>query len=546
MSEKNWDKIIHHKLADHESRVPSDMWSRIVGDMQKKRRLPFYPFLLAAIATLITGMLYFQRNEDNSKADSKHALEHTIAHTDTDDRQDVATSTTEAEIDTKQNMRFKMADHSKTQNNTSDQTQKNNEIDQPIGDNMSYVDPAKYDEFDDQNISQTSSSKQSVDRGADHTPSDITRSSASNISSTLDNNSDVMNTSSTSTSENNKTLDENNFNTSTDNSQNTIDSDTGNSMAFRGENDANKKYEQINSLDESNSSKSSLVKTLALNGKGQSLSHGHLVYDPCTVKGGKKKQRVHCYSYVQQNKLTFADFTLGPQYSHKFLKLKSGDIGQDVLTDRENTESYMLSYQANARLGIKLPSGLTGMAGVSYDRYNERFDYFNPAEQLPIETTVIVVAGGDSTVSISIEAIGEHTVKHTNTMSFVSVPLTAAYTWQGDKLNVGVHGGMAVNLLFLKSGRIVNEEGLQSLNSTVRKETYKTSAGFNLTGGLIFEYKIDRDISFIAEPRFSYNLRSLTTDGYPIDQKYLTAGINFGIRKILYERVTHKKKYGVN
>ena len=203
----------------------------------------------------------------------------------------------------------------------------------------------------------------------------------------------------------------------------------------------------------------------------------------------------------------------------------------------------MLSYNVSARVGIKTKSGMTGMAGLSFDRYNERFDFFNPSET----RTIIITNGQGDTTDVRVEAIGERTIKHTNTMTFVSIPLTAGYMWQTDKFNVGVHGGLGVNLLFAKGGRIAQEDGSSTtLNGEAKKDIFKTSAGFSAIGGLVFEYKIRDNLSFIAEPNVKYNLRSLTVDQYSLDQKYWNVGLNVGLRSIINKKITQKKKYGVN
>ena len=279
-------------------------------------------------------------------------------------------------------------------------------------------------------------------------------------------------------------------------------------------------------------------------GNGSAKDGGMFMYDPCSVKGGKKKNRVHCFSFVKKSEITFADFSIGAQYSNKILKSRLGPAEQNnLLTDRENTESYMFSYNAQARVGIKTNSGLTGTIGLSYDRYNERFEFFDPNER----RIIIRINGIGDTTEVIVEAFGERTVKHTNTLTFVSIPFTAGYMWQTDKFNIGVHGGLALNLLFFKGGRIVAGDGsVTTLNGEAKKDVYKPSAGFSALGGLVFEYKIRDNLSFVVEPNIKYNLRSLTTDGYTIDQKYITTGINVGLRTIINKKITQKKKYGSN
>ncbi len=564
MIEKKLDSIVRKKLNEHESDVPANMWSRIQGDIKNKRKLPIAPILVLFAILSVGAILYVNKDRLDVQTAAVELETGNEKPTDTNSTYENESTGNSSNISTDE-------PESSSKLNSSDQNE-NAKIQKQItkSENIAknYARDSKDNSSKSQsvynqshninkrsisNIKNTESATTKEDNYSIHSASSIENNSISsretsqkNLASdvTSDKGGKSKNEGTPASAVQNSVMSNSAQDIHDSRAGNNINIEVSNSLTGNANENSRHKSEPILPLNEESASTSEFVRPLSISG-GRGLNHGHFVYDPCSVKGGKRKNRLHCYTYVEQEYKVFADFSAGPQYSHKMLELRNNDF-QPVLNAREDNESFMFSYNANARIGVKLANGLTGMAGISYDRYNERFDYFNPNEQLPIETIVIVVEGMDSVVNVSIDAIGNHTVKHTNTLSFISIPLTVGYSILGEKVNLGIHGGVAVNLLFAKSGRIVNENGLQTLSGPVKKETFRTNAGLSLMGGIVLEYKIDRELAFFVEPRFNYTLSSLTSKDYPIEQKYVNAGLNFGLRKTLYQKTTHKKKYGIN
>ena len=286
--------------------------------------------------------------------------------------------------------------------------------------------------------------------------------------------------------------------------------------------------------------------------RGFALGHGHLALDLCAIKGNSKKNRLHCYSYVQQNQRIFADFSLGPRISSRLMSSKTAE-GQDLLEARNDTEKQIMGLNAAARIGIKLSSGWMGMAGLSYDRLFERFDYHNPNE---ISTTIITIvvdtirnpvtgALDQITDTLNIRTVGERTIKHTNQMTRISIPVTVGHMWELEKIHIGVHAGALFNVYFTQSGRIINENGEPvSLSGETRESVFRMNAGVGLTGGVFLAYEFDKDWQVFVEPQFIYDLGSITNSDYRLTQRYLQTGLNVGLRTTLSETFSRKKKYG--
>jgi hypothetical protein len=569
MMEKNFDKILKDKLTGHDSQVPSDMWSRIEQDLVKRKPRPILPWVLSTVV-LVSVVLYYSINRlqegQGSSAKTEHVLEknrenathdyspvksenHSKSLVNTDDENIILKSgEINANSDADEGALATRADQA---TNSSSQGQGTiTPAQSRLGQN--FKSERKIDQSASiPNNANTSNANKTVENKSEQ----FSQSDQSNLS--LKSKSDLRNIGDESAEKQRKT-NNNHQNYNGIPSKNDQSAQVAISLDDQAETGDVMSSEQLAEM--AAMRKAMLVEPLLSQGFGQSLAIGHFVYDPCSVKGGKKKNRVHCYSFVTQNTLVFADFMAGPQYSHKLLTARNiqDPNPTKLLNNRKETESYMFSYNATARLGIKLPSGLTGSAGLSFDRFHERFDYYDPSHSRPTITYVIRdtfilkdVNNMDSTVyelqTISIQAQGKRTVKHTNTMTFISIPLTAGYTWQMNKFNVGINGGVAVNLLFGKAGRITDPDGtVSSLNGSGSDDEFKARAGIGLIGGLTFEYKLKRGLSFIAEPQFKYQLSNLTVNDYGLEQRYLNAGINIGLRKILRETTSSKKKYGVN
>ena len=585
MNEKKFDQLLREKMSAHDSQVPNHVWDNINRDLKKRKSKPILPIAFAVLGILAIALLTIYGLNRNNKLTIASDLDNIdLSQSGRDGesqtvkmkRPHVVSNNVDMEIGsqvTSGNQSRSGANSSATNNasnttnssETTDASARNTTKNRSTGsssntatqfsaelslarasdENMNRINPDQTTSAVDQNLTGSKAKSNPI------APNDIASTDLFTQNETkfarVEAGQAILNNESHST----------HLVQSSDgeiNNQSSWQESELNIAGGMSEKAPNRLIEESKGVvipehrDEITARYEMAVSALAPHGKGHSLSIGQFVYDPCSVKGGKKKNRVHCYSFVKKSEITFADFSAGPQYSHKIFKLKLKDPEAiDLLNQREATESYMLSYNVQARVGIKTNSGLTGTVGLSYDRYNERFNYFDPNEQRTI-TTIIVVSGPDTTTTETIvfQANGERTIRHTNTMTFVSIPFTAGYMWQADKFNVGVHGGLSVNLLFSKGGRIVQGNGAATtLNGEAKKLVYKTTAGFSAVGGLIFEYKIRDNLSFIFEPQVKYNMRSLTNDDYRLDQRYLNVGLNVGLRTIINKKITQKKKYGV-
>ncbi len=566
MKEDKFDRIVQEKLTNYDSEVPTHVWSNIEQGMKRKKDYPLVPIFISTLVLIGIVLLLVVYSSDEQRQNlsdiqSTHLqIESEGNNSDETIGESVSSSNTTSQSETLEKQAA--ADLSDGSDNMRQSTSTGSSItnSESEGENQTTINATK------ENFISTSSSKPKSSEGRnvdindkttefsntgsqEESVNEISKSQKADQSRPIAGHSTGEKTDAaghTVITTNERNTDDNGSVESPDQLLNTVEQRELQSEQKIGSVEDEKLAEEISNR------QSSAVAELSLPNNAQSLSHGHLVYDPCIVKGGKKKNRVHCYSFVSQNQLVFADFSIGPQYAHQLLTSRQIE-SDDLLNDRRNSESYLFAYNVTARMGLKLANGLTGTAGISYDRFHERFDYYDPNQNRTTITNVIVdtlVINGNTTYvwdTLSITTIGSRTVEHTNSLTFISVPLTLGYTWQMDKFNVAIQGGVSLNVLFSKGGRIIQpDNGVGSLNGDGHKSVYKSSAGLGLLGGVVIEYKLKNGMSFIAEPRFSYQLSNLTTNGYPLEQNYWTAGVNVGLRKVLGEKTSRKKKYGIN
>ena len=535
MNQKNFDRLIKDKLTEHDSQVPLHIWSGIDKRISKRRRLWYIPIALIILGLIAVPVLYgplssthsikqgsekYEGQLDNENSRDVSIVERSPSGNAIKSHAGTLNSSINSESDKSEADRRSDAHRNDDSDisllNSSSNVSRSDQIGRKLVDQPKHAFEQSRSKSNVSVESDVISAKK--DDGLDVGTNQASNISAMNNQHEVGENSNVMPQSiseeNIQTKRKQNSLSNENTDLSDDNAMSPVISSVSQSKSkklIEERNRINPPVEKIFNL-----------------GNGQSLAHGHLVYDPCMVKGGKKKNRVHCFTFISQREQVFADFGVGPQYANQLLSSRNFE-SENLKINREDTESYLFAYNASARLGIKLANGLTGTSGLSFDRFHERFDYFDPNQVRTTITNVIVDTiynNGNITYvwdTLSIQTRGERTVKHSNALTFISIPVTVGYTWQMEKFNLGVQGGLAFNLLFTKGGRIVQPDGqVGSLNGDGHKSVYKTQAGVSLLSSVVLEYKLQNDLSVFVEPRFAYQLSNLTNDDYLLDQNYWT------------------------
>ena len=227
------------------------------------------------------------------------------------------------------------------------------------------------------------------------------------------------------------------------------------------------------------------------------------------------------------------DFSLGFALVNKDLKAKTGDFNA-YLDKRIATESYLEAFNSNFDFNLNHISGFFITSGIHFTQIDERFkdvdsiDIYKENEGVTKE-----VQNGDGTISYLRGQ--KEVVKHItwdkviyNYYSFIEIPIILGYHFDINNISVELNSGLSYNLLLLKHGQIIGTEGFP-VDLSEEKNIFKNQSGISFIAGMKILFPVRKKL-FFFEPNFKYNLQDITTDEYPLKQRYFNYGIKLGYR----------------
>ncbi|MBK9256339.1 MAG: hypothetical protein IPM42_12700 [Saprospiraceae bacterium] len=209
---------------------------------------------------------------------------------------------------------------------------------------------------------------------------------------------------------------------------------------------------------------------------------------------------------------------------------------------RDLSESPLFSFSVGIRGGFRFDEHISLSAGVQYSEINEKFEYIDPESNQTRLVTIkdYVYQNGvivDSIITQEVIVI-PGTVEFTTYNKYRSLDIPILFNYEF--LNFGrwsadVTAGPMVNITTMKKGMIIshinNDSPANISSGTVEAdEIYKNNIGFSVYGGLSIHYSINHKWGLIIEPNVRYQLQSVTNTGYPLEQRYLTAGLMTGVK----------------
>ncbi len=195
---------------------------------------------------------------------------------------------------------------------------------------------------------------------------------------------------------------------------------------------------------------------------------------------------------------------LSQDWRQKMLSAPAPEF-QGYADARKATESIKSAHTASLRLSLISASGWTFRSGLLVSRTTESF--VQPDAQ------------------------------RTNTFHEIDIPLLLGRQFSFGKLDLGIHGGAALNMAFYQKGAFLGPDAEKvvefSSNLPDAYPAFKNRLGVSYYGSISLSHPITPSLHLMAEPYFRYMPQAYTNPDYPLEQRYRTAGVFLGFRKLL-------------
>ncbi|MEO6168261.1 MAG: hypothetical protein ABIO46_14880 [Chitinophagales bacterium] len=117
------------------------------------------------------------------------------------------------------------------------------------------------------------------------------------------------------------------------------------------------------------------------------------------------------------------------------------------------------------------------------------------------------------------------------TYSFLNIPLLVGYTFDFNKFHIGVQSGVIFNAQFSKQGSSIDPQTLEPVTLPENNTSFFRNRGsLSIYAGIENEYRFNEHIGLFAEPFFQMQLKPITSDAAPIEQRLHKFGLNTGIK----------------
>lgn len=242
-----------------------------------------------------------------------------------------------------------------------------------------------------------------------------------------------------------------------------------------------------------------------------------------------------CARFSEGRPAVFFALTAGPSLPIRRFSAKD-DEHDNYAAQRANTETANLSYETNARLSVVFPWGGAVRSGLSFTHLNEELVYKNSRVRQTIITEIYGPNGeviGTDTTNVTDTTI----LKYHNRYRLLDIPLQLGYEVRYNKITVAANLGASLNVAFNQRGNYLGPQDLLPTrfdsDDPDTTPVYKTKVGLGFHASLGLHYQLNDRLDLMAEPYFRYYPKSFTRDDYPLNQKYVVAGVGFGLRVLL-------------
>lgn len=237
----------------------------------------------------------------------------------------------------------------------------------------------------------------------------------------------------------------------------------------------------------------------------------------------------------------YSQIALAPVYALGGLSKKSTyNVGNVLLADRRETESYVDAFSGQYQLQFKSSKGFLIVGGLEYLQINEK--YYTKEVDVQEEFILGTVGVVENALGQTIETIEGQKLRTTtkvverkiyNNYHYFNVPFGIGGVWEKEQYDFKLFGGVQYHLYFHFDGTILNE--LANPIELTDRDTYSYESVFNKKMGLSLwlsgEYTrpINERLSWLIAPKIRLPVTSITNEEYPLAQRQYSFHLNLGV-----------------
>lgn len=244
-------------------------------------------------------------------------------------------------------------------------------------------------------------------------------------------------------------------------------------------------------------------------------------------------------AFVSEYSNKSLDLYYSNDYNNRSFTATNDNLGlRDI---RLSTEKPVYSFSAGVRLGYNLGYRWNIHTGLNYSQINEKFQYTDPeSNKVRIVITKDYVYDNGVVIDSIIrqeEVIVPGTTQNIvyNKIKSVDLPILLRFTIMANQnLSLSAMSGVYLNISSSERGMIISHDTAKPIDladyAAEGYKVYKDQFGVSVYAGLSVAYHIDSNLDFLIEPHARIQTASITSDAYPLNQKYNSFGLSAGLR----------------
>ncbi|HKR03581.1 MAG TPA: hypothetical protein VJY62_03020 [Bacteroidia bacterium] len=268
--------------------------------------------------------------------------------------------------------------------------------------------------------------------------------------------------------------------------------------------------------------------------------------DSLSVRENKKEVQPDSLSKIKNKKRFSIDLFAAPQISA--FKV-SGDASYKSLTDVfEISETEKISFSAGIGLNIPYknffvepgvnyslvksdfsyskPQMVWDTSGSHYN-YNIYFSYILDSSGIPIDSFLVKDSSWVTVANLSYSKIS---VKTSNKISILEIPLWAGYKFSAGKFDMEVKTGASVSFITSIHTTLLPANSETVILYNDREDSPYRKNYFSLLAAANVVYNINDRFSIFLQPAFKYGLGSIFKKDYPVSKKIQNYSLGAGLR----------------